>query len=418
MKKNFIALFLSLILSVGATVPTWAAQANSANLTNETYSDVINDYMEQMDAIYVTAGATKYASIQDILIDSNESWQARISRWAEELEIVILSQESTYSIKSVIAQDDTQTKLLVYIWTTLEYENIDEHEESYIMGFGMDHILTLDNCNNSVAVVEDSFVDNLLNYSQGNPNDCALLLAECDNTGAEELPLDIGFEAQATAVYASYRPSAAVTYSDKWVGHTNVGSSVSMNPSTYNPEYYYYPNADCANFVSQCMLAGGMPQGGAWTVTKNTGSTVPVADNACAKSGIAWRAVSYFRNYWKGQGYSEIPVVSASKAAAGNPIFSDGHVMLIVDVDSKGRIIINGHNDDAYHYPLQPSSTYKTFELTHNYSYVYTDTTHTRVCSICNNALQTVAHTWRLIGGNFICSVCGYTTTRIPEISR
>ena len=42
----------------------------------------------------------------------------------------------------------------------------------------------------------------------------------------------------------SYNPSAAVNYALSYCRN-------------YNPAYNSYPGADCANFVSQCLIAGG-----------------------------------------------------------------------------------------------------------------------------------------------------------------
>lgn len=34
-------------------------------------------------------------------------------------------------------------------------------------------------------------------------------------------------------------------------------------------EYSKYPNADCTNFVSQCLKAGGLPTDGTWYKDRN-----------------------------------------------------------------------------------------------------------------------------------------------------
>ena len=50
-----------------------------------------------------------------------------------------------------------------------------------------------------------------------------------------------------------YRRKDAVKYAKKWTAGSN-------NPYLiiFNPKYHYYPNGDCANFVSQCLHAGGI----------------------------------------------------------------------------------------------------------------------------------------------------------------
>lgn len=411
--KKFLSLILALALCLGLSVPAVAIPKHQ----DVDYSSMLDEYMEQMDGIYVQTDTAQKALAQNGSTDCSYEWETQITKWADELGITIISQDSTYTLKAVLSEDPTQAKLLVYIWTTLEYENSGEHGERFTMGFGRDHILNIAIESNGLTVIEDSFVDNLLNFSHGNADDCELLSMKDESQTDASQQIQVNHTAEISRANAAYSPSAAVAYSEKWVGHKNTGSSVSMNPSSYNPEYYYY-SADCANFVSQCMLAGGMSQGGNWNVTKNTGSKTPTIDSDYSKSGIAWRSVKYFKSYWEGKGYSCIPVTSSSKAAAGNPIFSSGHLMFIVDVDSKGRIVFNAHNDDAYHCLLSPSSAYNTFELTHNYSYTCTDTTHTRVCSICGDTQATQAHIWKLSGGIYTCTVCGFKTTKIPGTVR
>ena len=77
------------------------------------------------------------------------------------------------------------------------------------------------------------------------------------------------------------------------------------------------------------------------------------------KSSVAWRYVPTFKSYWENQGYPTRRITDASAAGAGNPIFwlaSDGytsnHIMLIVGANSAGQVLVNAHNKDAYHYPI------------------------------------------------------------------
>ena len=52
-----------------------------------------------------------------------------------------------------------------------------------------------------------------------------------------------------------YDAASAVEYSYKWTADKK-------NIILFNPEYKYYPNSDCTNYVSQCLRAGGFEADG------------------------------------------------------------------------------------------------------------------------------------------------------------
>lgn len=400
------------------------------------YDEAISDYLQSMDAIYVSQAnqATAYSNTNDILTPEELDRQAHISAWAEDLQLTIIRQESTYSVTSVLSSNDSETKVLVYIWTNLEYINDGEPENTYLMGFGIDHILTVQQgTNGELTVIGDSFVDNIFHYSAGEPEDIALLQSSHEEDICKELDALYTVEGTNIVPYAAYNASAAIAYSDKWIRHVPGGDSISMSPKNYNPEYYYYDRGDCTNFASQCLFEGGMSQDATWWTIKNTGSTTPVTGSG--KSSSAWIGAGYFVRYWKSKGYNaEVRLTSSSQAVPGNLIYYtswDGsntwyeHVMLIVGVDSTGNILYNAHSDDANHMPLSETTllntskyTYYTIELQHNYSYTCTDTTHTKVCSVCGEQDGPTAHTWRQTLTHYICTVCGHKVTQIPDISR
>ena len=64
-----------------------------------------------------------------------------------------------------------------------------------------------------------------------------------------------------------YDPSKAVAYAKKWAYYRN-------------PDYYDYSNlgGDCANFVSQCLIAGGFSTYGCYG-NYGTGGTIPMVSN-------------------------------------------------------------------------------------------------------------------------------------------
>lgn len=101
------------------------------------------------------------------------------------------------------------------------------------------------------------------------------------------------------------------------------------NQRNYN--YNYYTNQNCANFVSQCMTAAGVPQTSTWR--NGTYSFVNV---------IGLR--SYFQNTY-GVRYESWP--SASSVNPGDVIYtSNCHVMFVMGKTSDGRVIASGNTNN------------------------------------------------------------------------
>lgn len=57
----------------------------------------------------------------------------------------------------------------------------------------------------------------------------------------------------------TYNASAAAIY-----GQTYTNASGGTDVGSYNKQYKYYQGNDCANFVSQCLVAGGLQTDGTW----------------------------------------------------------------------------------------------------------------------------------------------------------
>ena len=122
----------------------------------------------------------------------------------------------------------------------------------------------------------------------------------------------------------TYSPDKAIAYADKWA-------------TSRNPKYKSYPGVDCANFVSQCIRAGGMPTNSKWY-----------------PASYAWvncmGAISNFKKYGK---FME---AKNSNVLRGNPVYydwnSDGtydHTAICVGKNSAGVPIVDAHTGDHYH---------------------------------------------------------------------
>lgn len=91
--------------------------------------------------------------------------------------------------------------------------------------------------------------------------------------------LTVAMFARNNISYAAYSGSAAVKYAERWWDSYNTG------------EYYKVDGADCTNFVSQCLVAGG----------KKPSSSLPSYTNTnyWRPHSATWENATYWRKYWK-----------------------------------------------------------------------------------------------------------------------
>ncbi|MBQ8927073.1 MAG: RICIN domain-containing protein [Oscillospiraceae bacterium] len=126
---------------------------------------------------------------------------------------------------------------------------------------------------------------------------------------------------------SAYNADAAVDYA---LAHAKTG--------TYNPDYHNYnpDGGDCANFVSQCLYAGGLPMTSGWHYwgyPDVTGS---------------WVGCPQMRSYFEGAGYKVIDNPSTAQLFPGNPILywnnnTWSHAAIYV---GDGKVC--AHNNDRY----------------------------------------------------------------------
>ena len=128
---------------------------------------------------------------------------------------------------------------------------------------------------------------------------------------------------------SDYSPAKAVTYARKYC-------------KNYNSDYIKYPGADCANFVSQCLKAGGQSLSGCNGLDKKGAIPyVPNLRSCLTKKG------------WKSQ--QGVP----KKFKAGYPLFktSGSHAMLATKVEGN-NVYFAAHTTNYYDHKLTYSVDY------------------------------------------------------------
>ena len=131
--------------------------------------------------------------------------------------------------------------------------------------------------------------------------------------------------ASSNGTYA-YNVSNAIAYADKYCINYN---------TAYNS--YKGKGGDCANFVSQCLFAGGFKQDSVWY-----------------KHSVAWINVMKQIEHFKA--YGKFLTANNTNLIKGNPIYFDwngdstyDHATICVGRNNNGIAILDSHTKDLYH---------------------------------------------------------------------
>lgn len=420
--RNFLILIMVLTMTVSLTASLQAsadkAETHSALAENGDAIRAICDDKAISTGLdgYFAQRNNEYLDCRDAVNDVDH--QNYIRDWASGLSITINSSKISHTVKKILEESDTTVKVLVYEWVMLDYtwHDPDTGEGSDdIMGFGTDHAITINR--ESGNVENDSYIE-ITEYEHYNDEDLQYICCEEPIFDDEESVCENN---PVTRAFSTYSVAAAVAYSNQWCGQSVEGQASQQNPNNYNPLYYYY-GSDCCNFVSQCLYTGGIPMvTGGWHTIQNTGATTPVRDTNHAYSTTSWMRVTALKEYMIGAGYRDLRAETAADCLIGNPIFwlaedgySSNHIMLIVDKVGTDTVKINGHNKDAYRFPIKlTDKTYHTIDFVHNYSVqTNSNTAHKYTCGICGD-VYFEPHSWVHLGTYYQCTVCGKTASHI-----
>ena len=138
---------------------------------------------------------------------------------------------------------------------------------------------------------------------------------------------DAGADAQVTVAALpayTYTASKAIAYADTYW-------------KNYNRNYKEYRGVDCANFVSQCLYAGGMPRTDDWY-----------------PQSVNWiNVMGHIRHF---SAYGTFLTAQNANVRAGNPVYYDwngdrtyDHTAICVGTNAAGLPVVDGHTSNVYH---------------------------------------------------------------------
>ena len=151
----------------------------------------------------------------------------------------------------------------------------------------------------------------------------------------------------------SYNPNAAATYADYW---TNPASDVTR----HNPAYHYYIDNDCSNFVSQCLIAGGLNLNSGPGLDQYGDGCIPECHNLHTNL-INYQNATYIR---KTSGYPTW-FVKGDIVTLGTSNDSWSHSMFAAT--SNIPPLLDAHTNNRYHTSLSsyPPSGYVSCDFYH-----------------------------------------------------
>ncbi|MCM1297949.1 MAG: amidase domain-containing protein [Firmicutes bacterium] len=367
--KRFLAIVLAVL--IGSAFSVYADGAPCTEVDDDVFNLILDEYFDKRENDF---NASKQLMAQGVncqsqleAIPNSEMRPYLILKMEEKLNLTVVSAQTSYSVREIKVEDDI-IHLDVYEWTYVDYTGEIGLIDTF--GYGVNHEIVLEKDGIDFKLISDTYDEGPLtemssSLSQG---DFIQLMGTeypiCNVNSITTSENDFSSERSVSG----YDPCKAVEYANKWVYQGAQGG-----------EYYDYYNtsqyatnrgADCTNYVSQCMYAGGIKMD---SISNSSGWWY---DKTKLWSNVWFTADPHFR-YFSNQNvaYSNISVNSGnSSIIPGNPVYHDkngdgniNHATICVGYDVNGVPIVNSHTDDYYHirwFYGSPTTKYGVVELT------------------------------------------------------
>ena len=324
-------------------------------------NNILNDYFAQREAAWMSdRKALDFDKrIHSSIVAINRERHDMIRDFAKRMGFDIVDSKVTvlFDDASVSRNVDETMTISAYEWTFFDYRypNSSSIDTS---GIGTWHKITFSKNKNEISVIMDEYDESdmfgICTIQDSTYKPIATLNMTDDLSRPVEKDKEHEGDDYATryAFYTSYNVSNVVSYADQYWYN-------------YNPAYANFNDVggDCANYTSQSIFAGGMPQV-VGTPYGMDGWYYKTSTDRSATWTSAWR----LRDWMAANRGKLITSPSNSQVFKGSPVFyNDDHATICVGRDSSGTAIINSHNYDKYHVVWNywgSGTTYYTVQLT------------------------------------------------------
>lgn len=329
-------------------------------LLEQYFSERENDFVNpKLSTIQIIAGQSN-----DYELSNSEMRSCLISKMEERLDLTIVSSDTTYSI-SEMTMENNLVHLKVYEWTSVEYS-----EDSGLIdmfGYGVDHSIVLENLDNTYSMISDTYDEGPLTGMTSSLSKVEFInLINSDYSVYDETPNNTQLKTENSTgkSVSGYNPYKAAEYANRWVYSSADGSA---NYTAYYNTAQYATNgtADCTNYVSQCLYAGGVKMDS----TSNVNGWWYNSNNSTPWSYVWFTANPHFEHF-KTTNTSLTNVTNDSYIIPGNPVYYDWQNSLDSDDDFDHAAICVGY--DLYGVPIVNSHSYDYYHVRWNYGYTTT----------------------------------------------
>ena len=314
---------------------------------------VLDRYFESREECWNGNGETPRKSARDPAPGSSLSGAVALFEERAGLTVTDASLTAVYDNEHIFAREDGSYTVFVYEWVFFDYDDLTDSEETTdVSGCGFSHKIVLRPAGGGYEIASDEYdASDLLGICTLNDSTKRELEqmnwvpAETGDGGADGTARETAYgPGRKSVFYSRYSQDACAAYADRYVYNKAQGGTV--YESYYNKAYANYNSVggDCANYTSQCISAGGMPQ------VKGTpyGTDGWYYSSAHDRSGT-WTYVPYLRD-WMAANRGVKRAASDSTVWKGSPVFyGDQHAVICVGWNSAGVPVINSHNNDWYH---------------------------------------------------------------------
>lgn len=339
------------------------------------YFDARSDALNQGPAVELMSAAlvpenSQLASDADLRAASLKDF------WDVQGIDVVSIESSAQIIQAEMLALSGDVNLDVYEWTWVDYNNGDgpNMPATDRMGFATIHEMKAEkNSDGQYRITKDIYDEaDIAGYTSAD------YIAEVSS----EMPLE-GVIGQQQVQLESLRSVAStsstlnrnglpdvfscIDYADQWV-IKDISADAGTHTQYYNTGVYGASSTgDCANYVSQCLFAGGFFMDPASEATQQAGNLDQWwhrqdGSLSSTNSSDSWRYAAYLASYLSSKNYSVQPILSnMNNVYPGNPVWANGlqHVAICVGYNSAGLPIINGHTRDVYHQVITNESSYE-----------------------------------------------------------